>query len=476
MLGPIVAAIPVALGVMASAVGPGSRTPEASTARPARVAFDAGPVRDATIARGFLNVYFGNLHSHTSYSDGVEDPNVAFTHARDVAGLDFMLLSEHNHAQAGQIANNHALYSGSGPDSLISIANRLTANGQFVALYGQEFSTISSGNHMNVLDVPDVIDVANGAFGQLLNTWLPAHPDTTGGLAALLLNHPAIADSSADKEYGRDDFGSDAEWIRRVGSQASMIAMINGPSHADGEGLRPSAPAQSEVLRYLNLGFHLAPTADQDNHRSTWGTVTNARTAVIADDLSKPALLKAMKARHVYATEDKNLRVVCRVNGQLCGDILQTVPAVGSELSIELTLHDDDEPSASYEIDVFSDQLGGEPARDPIETVAATGNTLTPLRIEDIRYDGGSQYVFFRIRQLTEDDVADRVWTAPIWIEPGPTPLPAPVDDSGFVASRNSAIFHIDPNCSGAKAIKAANRITGADARRNRSPHAGCPR
>ena len=94
-----------------------------------------------------------------------------------------------------------------------------------------------------------------------------------------------------------------------------------------------------------------------------------------------------MKARHVYATEDKNLRIVCRVNGQLCGDVLSAVPAVGSELAIELTIHDDDEPAASYEIDVFSDQVGGDPARDPIDTVTTAGNTIVPLRIEDIRYD-----------------------------------------------------------------------------------------
>jgi hypothetical protein len=30
-------------------------------------------------------VFFGNLHSHTSYSDGVGTPEDAFKHARDVA-------------------------------------------------------------------------------------------------------------------------------------------------------------------------------------------------------------------------------------------------------------------------------------------------------------------------------------------------------------------------------------------------------
>jgi hypothetical protein len=475
LLSPIVAALPVALGIMAGVVGPARQAPPLSATTRVVPTFDAGPVVATTTARGFLNVYFGNLHAHTSYSDGVEEPNAAFLHARDVAGLDFMALTEHNHQQAGRIAENHALYSGTDPRSLISIATRLTENGRFVALYGQEFSTISAGNHLNVLDVPDVIDVPNGAFGQLLNTWLPSHPDSLGGLAVLLLNHPAITGSSPDQEYGRDDFGSDAEWVRRVGAEAAMIAMINGPSHATGESLRPSAPAETEVFRYLNLGFHLAPTADQDNHKPTWGTITNARTAVIADDLSKGALLRAMKARHVYATEDKNLRIVCRVNGQLCGDRLSPVPAVGAELSIELTIHDDDEPAASYKIDVFSDQIGGDPPHDPVEVVSATGNTITPLHIEDVHYNGGSQYVFFRIRQLTEDGDEDRAWTAPVWIEAGATPVPPPEDTSRLVASRHSAIYHTDPNCAGAKAIKPANRIVGAEAKRDRTVHANCP-
>ena len=118
LLGTVVAAIPVALGVMSGAIGTAG-TPTASPSALARgPQFDAGPVVRATTARGFLNVYFGNLHSHTAYSDGVDEPNAAFIHARDAAGLDFMLLSEHNHSQAGQIANNHALYSGSGADSL----------------------------------------------------------------------------------------------------------------------------------------------------------------------------------------------------------------------------------------------------------------------------------------------------------------------------------------------------------------------
>ena len=41
-------------------------------------------------------VFFGNLHSHTSYSDGSGTPEEAYAHARDVAHLDFLAITEHN--------------------------------------------------------------------------------------------------------------------------------------------------------------------------------------------------------------------------------------------------------------------------------------------------------------------------------------------------------------------------------------------
>src|SRR5688572_7109466 len=105
-----------------------------------------------------LEVFFGNLHSHTSFSDGSGTPEEAYAHARDVARIHFLAITEHNHDQAGQIAGNHALYSGSQASSLIQTAGRFNEAGRFVALYGQEFSTISSGNHGNILDVGKVIE------------------------------------------------------------------------------------------------------------------------------------------------------------------------------------------------------------------------------------------------------------------------------------------------------------------------------
>jgi len=59
---------------------------------------------------------------------------------------------------------------------------------------------------MNVIDAPNVIDVANGDFRRLLEQWLPMNLDTQGQQPLVLLNHPATGDSPESLEYGIDDY------------------------------------------------------------------------------------------------------------------------------------------------------------------------------------------------------------------------------------------------------------------------------
>jgi len=369
-------------------------------------------------AGGPVSVFFGNLHSHTSYSDGSATPADAYAHARDVAGLDFLAITEHNHRQAGSIAGDHTLYNGTQADSLISTAGRFNQTGSFVAIYGQEFSSIGSGNHANVLEIGEVIDeaeVPNGEWDNLLNTWLPAHADSQGQPPILLLNHPATGDSPNSKEYGIDDFPGDvAGWRTRLDRHAHLINMINGPSH---DQTSPSAASEGEFLRYLNMGLHLAPTADQDNHRRNWGSAAPTRTGVWAPALSKADVLTALRERRAYATEDQNLRIIGTVNGALMGTrfVGSDVPVPGTALAISVSIEDADEPSAEYTIDVFRDTVGGTAVADVVKQQEHSGNgTFT---IPDVAYQGGDQYVFLRITQHDEAGRRDRAWLAPVWFE-----------------------------------------------------------
>jgi hypothetical protein len=378
-----------------------------------------------------LKVFFGNLHSHTSYSDGVSTPEVAYAHARDVAGIDFLAITEHNHSQAGRIAVDTQLYSGTVSTSVISTANRYNEDGRFVALYGQEFSTISAGNHANVFEVNQVIstvEVPNGEWNKLLDTWLNTHLDSQGQPAIMLLNHPSISGCDNNVEYGIDDYADVNAWRTALNGHATMMNMVNGPSH---DNVDPGAASEREYLRYLNLGLYIAPTADQDNHRMNWGNAADTRTGVVCSTLTKASILNALRVRNVYASEDKNLKVIGKINGELMGKKFggAAVPSAGTNLQIELQIDDADEPDAIYTIYVYEDKAGGVAEADVIKQYTRTGNGTYTL--DSIKYTGGDEYFFIKIKQTDDDAVeVDRAWLAPVWFEPNATPTtttPAPV-------------------------------------------------
>ena len=448
------------------------------------------------VASAQEKVFFGNLHSHTSYSDGSGKPGEAYDHAR-AAKLDFLALTEHNHAEAVGpdnvgIALDHNLYNGVGPDSLISIARAKTADGAFVALYGQEFSTISSGNHMNVLDVGEVITVEKGRFDKLLD-FLATRKDSDGKPCILMMNHPSNTVDILPKEYGRDDFNGVQDFVKRMGAETRLIQIINGPGQSDGDNQKPAKPDEHAYFKFLNMGFMVAPTADQDNHRKNWGSATPARTAIIAPELTKKALLDAIRQRHVYATQDPNLSVVVKVNGKLCGDVLPVLPAQ-SRLEIAYEISDEDEPTAEYVIKVFGDGVGGDPAA-LIGSFPAERDATGRVRgnIDDIVFPGQPQYYFFRVSQVGEDGDEDNAWTAPVWFRNEPGTIVATTDeDEGIgrpegvsatptnpdraVASRRSNSFHLTMECLDARSIKPENIVSGSAARQGRHLHPGCPR
>lgn len=428
-------------------------------------------------------VFFGNLHSHTSYSDGSGTPDDAYRHAKFTGNLDFLAITEHNHRwaenSAGErrdgilIATNHDLYNGTDNQSLISTANRWTENGSFVAIYGQEVSSIGKGNHVNVFNAPEVITISNGKFDDLIS-WLDQVSQNMSQKPILQFNHPKLYNDNAS-EYGADDFSSPSTWIETMDRYAQLIEIINGPAMTKLRDQEPAEVMQSDYLYYLNLGFHLAPTADQDNHYFTWGTSTRARTGVIAESLTNDNIYNALRNRHVYATEDNNLRVIFHVNGKLCGTRITALPNINTELDIKYSITDDDEPDARYRVEIFSDQIGGDKKAQIIDQVFVEGDTQNGT-ISDINYIGGHQYIFFKVIQIDEDGNDDRAWTSPVWFEPNTSPDLLTDSSDQFVASKRSHVFHLSLTCIDAQRIKDSNKIIGSDAKSGRRQHIGCPR
>lgn len=205
----------------------------------------------------------------------------------------------------------------------------------------EEFSTISRGNHVNVFDVSEVIEVEDGRFDLLLD-WLDANPDGGDTTALVQFNHPR-GGKRAVADYGRDDFGEDGEvaWLQPMGPRISLIEVFNAPALKRGVAQR-THDNSSQFKRYLNLGFHLAPGVGQDNHYDNWGVSTDARVAVVAPEFTRRGIVEALRRRHDYASEDRNLRVVFCAGGAMMGDVTDP-PAIGEELLLTVQIVDEDE-------------------------------------------------------------------------------------------------------------------------------------
>ncbi len=82
---------------------------------------------------------------------------------------------------------------------------------------------------------------------------------------------------------------------------------LNCPLRHSEDKTHRKMPWHNYYKKFVNMGFHISPSASQDTHSENWGTVTAARTAVWGDSVSYDDLMAGSKANRVYASEDDEL-------------------------------------------------------------------------------------------------------------------------------------------------------------------------
>jgi len=362
---------------------------------------------DAQEAR---KVYFGLMHSHTSFSDGEGTPDEAYTMAKE-AGLNFFAITEHNHNQA--IGDDGIFLTDTLYRELQESAARHTVEGEFLAIWGQEISTISKGNHQNIFFAAKITDMPNGNFKYLYETWLPANLETK----IVQLNHPKGGlTASRGKEYGIDDYNfSYPAMVAASDRYIKLIEVVKGSAFStETNFLHINGDTEDDYFFYLNKGFHLAPSAGGDDHKRTWGRSMKGRMGVWATELTRAGIEEAIMNMHVYASEDENLEVQFSVNDQIMGSSLAVDGTTA--LQLKVTFKDQDESNAQHRVQLYYDnQVGG-------DTVKAIENELFEPGMSEATFNHSSApggYYLAKVTQLTPANGgmhADDVWTAPVWI------------------------------------------------------------
>ncbi|MBR6825547.1 MAG: S-layer homology domain-containing protein [Oscillospiraceae bacterium] len=360
---------------------------------------------------GYANyeLLFGQLHSHTAYSDGAGELEWALEYIADLpedAMIDFVAFTDHsNYFDTKEDPNvPEALYdlSVATPESVelwtaykntMADFNKIY-DGRIIAIPGFEMSWASGPGHINTF-VTDgivsrhnkVLNNKNGDAGLRSYYELLARPEGEDSISQF--NHPGTS-------FG--NFNDFSYWTPEADTRMYLVEVGNGEGPIRGGGYYPS---YDQYTLALDKGWHVAPTNNQDNHKGLWGTANNARDVILADEASEEAIYDAIRNLRVYATEDKNLEILYTMNELPMGTIMEEAPET-LEFSISLKDPDAKEVFTKVELIVNSGK------------VAYTWDNEEELASGLLTASLEPEYSYYYVRVTQADK--DLAVTAPIWV------------------------------------------------------------
>ena len=261
-------------------------------------------------------VFWGDLHGHSNLSDGTGTPEDYFRYARDVAALDFAALTDHDHYGVLFLDAHPEMW-----ELIQRTVREFNEPKRFVTLPGYEWTSWLHG-HRHVIwfdDSGEVRSSIDEATDDPAELW-----DSLRGESALTYaHHSAGGPVATNWAYPPDP---ELEPVTEVSS-------VHGSSEApDSPSLIYAPVADNFVRDVLDRGYRLGFIGSGDSHDGHPGLPhldpvygwrppaggrgermgTGGLAAVLAPELTREALLAAMRARSVYATSGP--RIVMRID------------------------------------------------------------------------------------------------------------------------------------------------------------------
>lgn len=361
-----------------------------------------------TIGEATFQRYFGQLHSHTQYSDGAGSLESALDYVKNLpksANVNFVAFTDHSNYfdKSGAANPEGALYD----MSLASAASQNLWNeyknavaafnkenaGSMVAIAGFEMTWSGGPGHINTFNTPGIVSRNNTTLNNKtkdagLQAYYKLLSQTEGLDSISQFNHPGTT-------FGNFiDFGY---WDAVVDTRMYMVEVGNGEGQIGAGGYYPS---YEQYIMALDKGWHVAPTNNQDNHKGRWGNANDARDVILTDDFTEDGIYAALRARRMYATEDKNLDLDYTVNGSMMGSIID----VPEKLNFEISFNDPDRTDSIAKVELVVNS----------GKVAYTWDSAADLAKGSVSVELAPEYTYYFVR-VTEGD-GDLAVTAPVWV------------------------------------------------------------
>lgn len=325
-----------------------------------------------------LNYYFGDIHSHTSFSDGKGTPYTACEHALQVKKADFLAITDHAYDCKEKWLETVVSTDLFNDENFVGIPSY--EGGGYAKDYIDEYGmkVVNGGeivyfNTPQILPFSDIVKSKNYAIGMF------AHPQEAGWPTEFIWNSFNCFNDTGKEER---------ELIRliEVVNETSAYNMLHEFSY-------PLA---------LDKGWKVSPTGVSDTHKGGWTTDYNCRTVILAPRLSRAYIYDAMRNNRVYATEDNNTILSFSINGKMMGSTLD--PNITTyDVCVKISDPDiEDENSRIVKAEIISDY------GEIVHSQGFDGHNIT---LSTTLYSNTSRYYYVR----AENALGKRTWSTAIW-------------------------------------------------------------
>ena len=250
---------------------------------------DVNPI---VVRESTTRLIWADLHGHSSLSDGTGTPEDYFTYARDVARLDAIALTDHDHWGIRPLDDSAEL-----ADHILRTALRFHDRGRFVTIPGYEWTSWIHG-HRHVLyfdeeaPIHSSIDFATDRPDEL---WKALR-----GQPALTFAHHSAGEPVATNWSFRPD--PELEPLTEVSSVHGMSEAADAPLPV--YGAIHGNFVRDVLLRGARFGF-VGSGDSHDGHPGLAQLAAGGQSGlagIFTDSLDRPALLQAMRKRRTFAT------------------------------------------------------------------------------------------------------------------------------------------------------------------------------
>ncbi len=371
---------------------------------------------------------FGQIHSHTAeYSDGSGTLENAYEHAKNNAdNMDYLIVTDHsNYFDTTGTATKESIY-----DDGASSINKGTGNypeadasknlnlwqeakataayydkqsSDFVAGFGYEMTWSGGPGHINVFNSKGIVSRNNTELNNKTNNaGMLAFYDLVVDADSKKATSTGNGNISAQFNHPGTTFGFFDSFTGLTPERDQVMNLIevgNGDGAVGGTGYFPSYEYYDMCL---SLGWHVAPTNGQDNHKGGWGSISPTRTVALTDTFTEDGVYEAMNQRRIYSTEDQNLTMIYTLDDYQQGSIIENYDKDTVTLNVSLSDEDQEDLGKVYVIGDNGRILN----EDNPEEVSGNTADLT------ITLDNTSPYYYIKVVQA-DGDIAV---SAPIWV------------------------------------------------------------